>query len=151
MCLVIYKKCPCGNTDQRGATLPCEKAFVEDNKGRNREHRRMLLETHLNRCEDCWTWRESDKDRGLPMPDCNHRLFALQDGMYQVFCSNVIKIQKEKYCCEDCCGRRCKIAPRLQRTTADSEKSAIAQNDIAVAEVFEASPVQEAGSSCQIL
>lgn len=122
MCVVIIPICPCGDDGQLGATLPCIKAFSADRKFRHRLHNRELWHRHFDKCEDCWTWWESEQLRGAPTPACTAREFEFQEGKYQVFCHWVYKKVKFESCCEDCGGPHCRTGPGagvvLQETSA---------------------------------
>lgn len=129
MCLVINIACPCGHDGDRGATLPCPKAFAKDSRAKNRVHSTKILNNHYDTCAACRQWCASGDDQGPPWLECDDRDCEVERGMYQVFCKDTITQKGCRYCCEDCYGPDCVIhpgaGPILQETSARSEKRAI--------------------------
>lgn len=154
MCVAIIPICPCGDDGQLGATLPCIKAFAADRKFRYRAHHQELWHRHFDKCDDCWTWWESEQLRGVPTPACTAREYDFQEAKYLVFCRWVYKKVKIESCCEDCCGPNCRTGSGkgtvLQETSAaPSSQSTTSTNgvDAAITTTTDKS-AESSGSGC---
>lgn len=154
MCLVIIPICPCGYDGQRGATLPCVKAFAHDRKFRYRLHKRELWHKHFDKCTGCWTWWQYSKLRGVPTPACGAREWDFQEGEYQVFCHRVCKRKQAVSCCEDCSGPQCRIGSGMgtimQETsaTATSRKDVVSTNDVDATTTTTSDSADRSGPCC---